>query len=508
MTREPAGGRVLVVVPTTVDGPETAGSRGGADIADDAGAREFPDGDDGTDGDAVDRDEPFLRGGSSSSRTEEVTEDDGGGTAANPEAEHGDEADPTGADSASRSDEADPAEPDPSIDTDPTAADVDPAGRDCDPETVLALLDEELDAEVVVRCGETATEYVSELGPTLDCVVVLGDNRPLIHDLIEDGAVPTIVCEPPVIGRIDKAVAGENSIEELVERIRVELEHDHTRNDLRESNARLTALSHYAEDITACETVDAVAERTVEAMTDALAYHYCVVRLVEGELLVPRASTLPKPKARVFNRTDGVAGRTLRRSESEIVADIQADPDAIPEHEDLRAGLSVPIGDRGVIQVASTDRDAFDEQDREFVEILAGYTREALERIEREVTLRKERDRLHAFFGELPVPAVHIERLDGVASVKETNRAYADQFGEVEPGDHLSEIVSTDVEREQFEAALETGRVSADIVERPSDDGEVREFALSVVPVPTPGIESCAYGIYVDRATELLGALE
>jgi GAF domain-containing protein len=499
---------VLVVVPTTVDGPETADSRGGADVADDAGAWDLSDGDNGTDGDAVDRDEPFLRGGSSRSRTGDVTEDGGGEPAVDPESEQVDGSDPTEADPAAHSDEADSAGPDPSVDTDPAASDVDPAGRDCDPETVLAVLEGELDAEVVVRCGETATEYVSELGPTLDCVVVLGDNRPLIHELIEDGSVPTIVCEPPIIGRIDKAVAGEDSIEELVERIRVELENDHTRNALRESNARLTALSHYAEDITACETVDAVAERTVEATTDALAYDYCVVRLVEGELLVPRASTLPEARVNTSRVTDGIAGRTLRGGESEIVADIQTDPDAIPEHDDLRAGLSVPIGDRGVIQVASTDRDAFGEQDREFVEILAGYTREALERIEREVTLRKERDRLHAFFGELPVPAVHIERLDGVACVKEINCAYADQFGEVEPGDRLSEIVSTDVEREQFEAALETGRVSADMVERPSDDGEVREFALSVVPVPTPGVESCAYGIYVDRATELLGALE
>ena len=485
MSRDAAGGRVLVVVPGTADGLETADSRGEDDVPAGSEGGDSRNRDEDMGGDAADRGAPFLRGGKPVS---------------DPEAGAGEEGEET-----EYSDENGPAKPSDRDGSTPGAGGS--AGRPCDPEAVLAVLEEELDAEVVVRCGETATEYVSELGPTLDCVVVLGDDRELIHDLIEDGSVPTIVCEPPIIGRIDDAVAGEDSLGELVDRVRVELRDDRKQKELQESNARLTALSHYAEDITACETVDAVVERTVEATTDALAFDYCVVFLVEGERLVPRASALPEPEMNTSDVDDGIAGRTLARGESEIVEDIQSDRDAIPEHDDLHAGVSVPVGERGVIQVASADRDAFDERDREFVEILAGYTREALERIEREVTLRTERDRLHAFFGELPVPAVHVERRDGVTTVREVNRTYADRFGDVEPGEPLLEVVSSETEREQYEAALDTANVSADTVERESVD-ESREFALSVVPVSPPGSAECAYGIYIDHSTDLSGVFD
>jgi GAF domain-containing protein len=485
MSRDAAGGRVLVVVPATADGLETADSRGEDDVPAGSEGGDSRNRDEDMGGDAADRGAPFLRGGKPVS---------------DPEAGAGEEGEET-----EYSDENGPAKPSDRDGSTPGAGGS--AGRPCDPEAVLAVLEEELDAEVVVRCGETATEYVSELGPTLDCVVVLGDDRQLIHDLIEEGSVTTIVCEPPVIGRIDDSVVGEDSTGELVERVRVELQNDLTRNDLRESNARLAALSHYAEDITACETVDAVVDRTLEATTDALAFDYCVVFLVEGERLVPRASALPEPGVNTADVTEGIAGRTLASGESEIVEDIQSDPDAIPEHGDLRGGLSVPIGERGVIQVASTDRDAFDERDREFVEILAGYTREALERIEREVTLRTERDRLHAFFGDLPVPAVHVERRDGVTAVREANRAYAGQFGEIEPGTRLSEVVRSETERRQYESALDTETVTTGTVDRTSGDDAAGEFALSVVPVSPPGTAECAYGIYIDQTVGLLDAL-
>ena len=480
MTGDPAGGRVLVVVPAMTDGLETADSRSEDDVTAESDVEESRTREDDSGDGTGDRSGPFLRGGSSSFDPEGEGDDD-----------ETSETEPSGG--TDRTEPLDRA--------DSTAAEEEEAGRSCDPEEVLAVLDEELGAEVVVRCGETATEYVSELGPTLDCVVVLGDDRRLIEALIEEGSVTTIVCEPPVIGRIDKAVVGEDSIEELIARIRVELQKDHTRNDLRESNARLTALSHYAEDITACETVDAVTRRTVEATIDALAFDYCVLFLVEGEMLVPQASTLPEPAASPCGVSEGIAGRTLARGESEIVPDMQSDPDALPEHDELHAVLSVPIADRGVIQVVSEERDAFDDQDREFVEILAGYTREALQRIEREVTLRKERDRLHAFFGDLPTPAVFVERRDGEAVVEEVNHTYADQIGEPAHGTPLTEFAQDNAEVEHYERAFETGTVANGSVERVRPTGEKQRFALSVVPVSPPTAYECAYGIYVDEQT-------
>ncbi|MGQ4555780.1 GAF domain-containing protein [Halobellus sp. GM3] len=365
-----------------------------------------------------------------------------------------------------------------------------------DVSSIVSRLEHQLDTDVVVRYGETASEYVAELGPTIDCVVILGGGRGLVRDVVKSDEVPIVVYDPPAIAVVEGTTVEEGAVDELNAHVRSVIRENKTKDKLRESNARLTALSHYAEDITACETVDAVIQRTVEATTDALAFEFCVVLLAEGDRLVSRGSTLPDSQLSPVHIEEGIAGRTHRTGESEIIDDIQADPDAIIEHDGFHALLSVPIDERGVIQVASDCRGAFDERDREFLETLAGYTREALERIEREVTLREERDRLHAFFDVLPAPAVCVERPDGVARVADVNGAYIDRFGDVEGGSALTEEIPTDDEIELYLRALQTGEASTATIERPAADGSAREFTLSLVPASPPGSLQCIYGIY------------
>lgn len=452
-----AGGRVLVVASTNRGadrGRSSVDGRRGGETVDDGGPTndETP-GKSGNEGEADSAEhDSFVRGGGSESRngTHRYGNDDAGRRSA----------------------------------------------RDVDPPPIVSKLEELLDAEVIVRLGATATEYVEELGPTLDCVVVLGENTNLVRTIIKDGTVPIVVYDPPRIATVDGYVAESDVADELADRIQSEIHEDRAESKLQESNARLTALSLYAEDITACETVDAVVRRTVEATTEALAFEFCVVLLAEGDEFVSRASTLSDPEFSSIQTDEGIAGRTLRTGESKIVDDIQSDPDAVIKHDDLHAGLSVPIGDWGVIQVASNRHGAFDERDREFVEILAGYTREALERIEREVALREERDRLHAFFYVLPAPAICVERVDGVPKVADVNTAYSSRFGDVEGGSPLSSVIPTDAELDRFEATFNGCDGSTETVERPMADGTVGEFTLTVVPASPPGTRECAYGIY------------
>ncbi|WP_144901728.1 GAF domain-containing protein [Halobellus captivus] len=505
MTGDPTGGRVLVVVPsewvqpsggepgvqeerepTHGDGESTQGERGSTT------------GTGGTDSDASNVDD-FCRGGSSAPKPSERT---------HPQERSDESSDRRYADESDYQRHTD--ENGDRRHTGRGSADSDGPLRDsCDPSRVISELEERLSVDVVMRCTETAIEYVEELGPTLECVVVLVDDRQLLHALVAAGSVPTIVCQPPIVGRIDEGATEADSIETLIEYVQAEIQRECVENDLQESNARLTALSHYAEDITACETVEAVVERTVEATIDALAFDYCVVLLAEDTLLVPRASTLPDPPASPCGVSEGIAGRTLARGKSEIVPDMQTDPDAIPEHDELHAVLSVPIADHGVIQVVSSDYDAFDDRDREFVEILAGYTREALERIGREVTLRRERDRLHAFFSDFPSPAIYVERRGGVTVVEEANHAYSEHFGGLEPGQQLADVVQTDAEFEQYQHAFDTGTVSTGSAERTTTNGGTETFALRIIPVSRPTVHECAYGIYVgDRTTKAFESVQ
>ena len=363
-----------------------------------------------------------------------------------------------------------------------------------DPAAVADGIADRLPVEVVVKNEQTAREYLAELGPTIDCVVVLGRDTGPLGGLADDVSVPAVVCERPV-AEADDPERRTIPVAAVAERVRAVVREVRDRSHLREQNTRLTALSRYARDITGCETIDAVLHRTLEAATDALAFDYYVVLLADGGQLVPRASALPDPDLSPSGVTEGIAGRTLETGEAEIVSDMQSDPDAVVEHDDLHAVLSVPIGSRGVLQIAARSRDAFDERDKEFAEILSGYTREALARLEREATLRAERDRLYALYTKLPVPVLSVECRDGESTVAGVNGAYEEVFGRNPAGEPLSDAVPTQTEHGQYEAALDGGVVSRGTVARSAGTRE-SDITLTVIPVSPPGRSGCAFGVY------------
>jgi PAS domain-containing protein len=460
VTEEPVGGRVLVVVPSGSERGPSGGS--------------------------------FVRGGDASG-----VDHSGGGSAAGGGSAPGcDGSGATAADSESDASDVDsgggaggPA--------DPPEAPSGGEGGDCgyDPEAVAAGIEDRLRADVVLRDERTAGEYLEDLGPTIDCVVVLGRDVGPLGRLAEDTSIPAVVCERPVVETDAEDDAGAIPVAALADRVRAAVRAARRRSDLKDQNTRLTTLSHYARDITRCETVGDILDRTVEAATDALAFDYCVILLADGDRLVPRASALPDHGLTPSGITEGIAGRTLQTGEAEIVVDIQSDPDAIVEHDDLHALLSVPIGSRGVLQIASHSREAFDERDKEFAEILAGYTREALARLEREVTLRAERDRLHAFYTAVPVPILCVERREGSLTVTDANDAYEAAFDGSLAGRPVSAVVPTEAERERYEAVLDGGGTSRGTVVRRIDDRE-REVPLTVIPVSPPDGSAYAFGVY------------
>ncbi len=379
----------------------------------------------------------------------------------------------------------------------PDAEDYDESSTD--PEAVADGIADRLSAEVVLRNERTAEEYLADLGPTIDCVVVLGSDTGPLGRLGDDVSIPAVVCERPVVAA-DASESAAIAVSAVADRVQAVVREVRGRSDLQDQHTRLTTLSRYARDITGYETVEAVLDRTVEAATDALAFDYCVIMMTDGNRLVPRASALPDPDVSPSGATEGIAGRTLETGDAEVVADMQSDPDAVVEHDDLHAILSVPIGSRGVLQVASRSHDAFDERDREFAEILSGYTREALARLEREVALRAERDRLHAFYTAIPVPVLCVERQAGTMTVTEVNGAYEEVFGGVPTGQPLTAVVPTQAECDRYETALTDGSRSREtVVRRVGDRNE--DVTLAVIPVSTPGGSEYAFGVYrTDRA--------
>lgn len=363
---------------------------------------------------------------------------------------------------------------------------------------VAADLTAHLGINVMHKRGGVATEFLRELGPTIDCVVCVSDNADCVSNLqaVAD-SVPLVVYGdevPPV--PVDEIVATDGGTGMLARRVADRIGKMRKRDELTEANAKLSALNEYTRELTACETVDEVSDTVVSAVHDALGHGRVVLALRDGDAFYPYGHTLPSEPEVKLDVDEGIVGRTYQTGETQIVDDYGDDPDHTREVEGVHSVVSVPIGDRGVLQVTTNAEAAFDQRDAEFIEIVAAHTAEALSRIQREIDLRVERDRLHAFFHGMRAAAVYVESTDdGEPIVREINPAYEDLFGRESVGKPVSEAFPTDAERTLFTDCITGDEVKERRITRETLDGD-RELTVSVVPVSTPGPEHAAFGLY------------
>ncbi|WP_218055098.1 GAF domain-containing protein, partial [Haloparvum sedimenti] len=198
--------------------------------------------------------------------------------------------------------------------------------------------------------------------------------------------------------------------------------------ELRSSRRRVTDLHEGVTELTGLRSADDVFAKTVEIAQRVLDLDRSSTLRAEGEYLHAAAlSEGSKPddvRDRMPIDDSTLAGLTLRTGESRLVQDVAADEDADPAKPEYRSGISVPMGDHGVFQAVSTERDAFDERDLELAELLATHAAETLTRIETHERLRRERDRFSALFENIPDAAVAYEYVDDEPVVRQVNPAF------------------------------------------------------------------------------------
>ncbi|WP_348612205.1 GAF domain-containing protein [Halobaculum rarum] len=362
---------------------------------------------------------------------------------------------------------------------------------------VVEAIESALDATVLHKRGAVATEFLRELGPTLDCVVVVSNRSTCVENLVsEAGQVPLIVYgdEVPSVP-VDEVVATDGGTDVLARRVSELIERERERNALAEANAKLSALNTYTEELTGCQSVEEVSDTVVSAVTNALGHGRCALVLRDGDVFYPHGHTYDGELNVRLGIDEGVVGRTFQTGETQIVENYQSDPDHARDVEGLRSVVSVPVGDMGVLQVTTDREAAFDRQDAEFLEIVGSHAAEALARLEREADLRVERDRLHYFFDGIQSPAVYVESKDGSEPIlAEVNTAYEALFGADGLGEPISDAFPTETERELFGADGPDESVHRDIT-RETLDGSV-ELVVGVVPIPLSGVETAAFGLY------------
>ncbi|MFC7098042.1 GAF domain-containing protein [Halobaculum marinum] len=384
---------------------------------------------------------------------------------------------------------------------DPRVLVAEPAGVDgSDGAAVVAEIKQRSGFTALLKRETVATEYLRELGPTIDCVVCVSLPGERVEALTAAaGEVPVIVYGdeiPPV--PVDEVVANDGGMDVLVERITERIERRRERDALAEANAKLSALNEYTRELTGCRSVDDVSDTAVDAVTNALGHGRVVLAMLDGDVFYPYGHTLPSEPEVKIDIDEGIVGRTFETGETQIIDDYDDDPDKVRDVPAVGSAVSVPLGDHGVLQVTADRKHAFDRQDAEFLEIVASHAAEALSRLERETDLRVERDRLHAFFEGLGAPAVYVESSDGEEPVLlEANSAYRETFGDEHVGEPVSDAFPTETERTLFAEHLVDGDIVREPICRETADGRVVDLEVGMVPVPTTGLDAAAFGLYV-----------
>ncbi|MFW5938625.1 MAG: PAS domain S-box protein, partial [Halanaeroarchaeum sp.] len=166
----------------------------------------------------------------------------------------------------------------------------------------------------------------------------------------------------------------------------------------------MAALHEAATELESAETKEAVYDIVIDTAEDVLDFALVAIDVAEEGALVQKAWSIDTDSDGYYSATpleeDTLATRAYRRGETILANDLR-EYDITPADPDYLSALTVPIGEEGTFQTVSREADAFDTTDAELAELLVGHAREALGRLERAESLRRQRERLRREYDRL-----------------------------------------------------------------------------------------------------------
>lgn len=164
--------------------------------------------------------------------------------------------------------------------------------------------------------------------------------------------------------------------------------------------ARLTELNRLAQDLTDAESFQDVCQRTVDAAQPILDHSIVSIELYDADegQLVPCAWTSDvdelSDEEQLFAAERSMPWNAFVTQERTLLSDLESETDVDHAQRPLRSVYIQPIGSYGVFIAGATETDAFDESTVDSANILVGNAYSSLERVDREESLREQRDQL------------------------------------------------------------------------------------------------------------------
>ena len=185
--------------------------------------------------------------------------------------------------------------------------------------------------------------------------------------------------------------------------------------DRKQYEQQLEALNTSVQNLLAAEARKEVAEVATETARDVLGLDANGVHLYDEGAggLVPVTLTdsakRPGDSPATFTPGDSIAWRTYEQGDVTAVDDVRADPDTYDPETDFRSAIYMPLGEHGILLAGSTDVAAFDTRTETLARIFAKNVTTALEQVDQNQQLRRERrtierqnERLEEFAGVEP----------------------------------------------------------------------------------------------------------
>jgi len=180
----------------------------------------------------------------------------------------------------------------------------------------------------------------------------------------------------------------------------------------------------------------------------------------------------------------GIVGKTYREKKSFVLEDIQESEQAFRTNNEYHGGLSVPVGNIGVFQAMSMEKNAFTDEDVKLAELLMLHASEAIKRIEteQEMAYMSLHDRLTGLYNrvyfEEEIQRLNYSRLYPISIIS------ADIDGLKLINDTMGHSTGDDLLR-SFAEILKANMRSSDVVSRFGGD----EFAAILVSTDRPTAE-------------------
>jgi len=198
---------------------------------------------------------------------------------------------------------------------------------------------------------------------------------------------------------------------------------------------KVERLHEVARALEACEIERNIYQTTVQASEEILDFAFCSLDIVVDDelVVVATSSELPTGASRGTPLSEGgLAAKCFNTRKTIIFGSIADVPDARPTGSGFQSGISAPIGEFGVFQVASPERDAFSEEDVRLLELLLGHAAEAIKRIRLQNELKEQAIR---------------DPLTGVYNRRYFNQVIAQEESRAMRYDHPITFLMIDVDR-------------------------------------------------------------